>query len=480
MAKPSTVDARMVMAMRRYIRDPNAFVREVLRVEPDAWQETALDALANHKRVAIRAGHGVGKTALEAWAVLWFLSTRPFPKVPCTAPTRQQLTDVLWAEIDKWRSQSPLKAYFDWTRTRVSLIGQESRWFAVARTANRPENMAGFHEDHLLFVIDEASGVDDRIYETIFGALTGADNKLLLCGNPTRTSGVFYEAFHRDREHYFTMRVSALDSPRTDKATAEYLAKKYNPDSDVYRVRVLGEFPRAEPDTFIPLELCEAAVRRECEISETDELHIGVDVARFGDDETVIAARVGNKLVGLWPYTKQDTMVTAGYVIRHARDAMMQYNRTEAVIKIDDDGVGGGVTDRVNERVREEGLPFRIVPCHNGGKANDDEHYENWGTEAWAQFRDLLQEGAPVLPDDDKLMAQLSTRKYRMTSKSRIALERKDDMKKRGLPSPDRADAVVLAFANVVTRDPWTEWLKDEFDRLQNNRSLMDAIPETR
>jgi hypothetical protein len=432
--------------MVQYIRRPVLFVQKVLNAEPDDWQAEALQALADYPRVAIRSGHGVGKTTLEAWALLWFMFTRPFPKVPCTAPKREQLFDILWPECAKWMERAPaLKPYFEWQKTRIVQKQHPERWFAAARTSNRPENLAGFHEEHLLFIIDEASGVDDKIYETIEGALTTADAKLLMCGNPTRNSGEFYNAFHKNRSLYWVKKVACADSPRVTPEYRERLVKKYGEDSDVVRVRADGEFPKAEPDTFIPLEMVEAATMRE--IEPEGPLEIGVDVARFGDDETVLAARVGLKLIHLEAHTKQDTMTTTGQVVALARDLMQAHGKPRCVVKVDDDGVGGAVTDRLREVVRQEGLHIEVIDCHNGAAPEDKEHYDDWGTESWAHLRGLLQEGEVELINDEDLVGQLSTRKYRITSKGKIKLESKEDMKKRGLRSPDRADAVVLAFA---------------------------------
>jgi len=440
------IDPALVRGMVQYIRKPVLFVRQVLHAEPDDWQAEALQALADHPRVAIRSGHGVGKTTLEAWALLWFMFTRPFPKVPCTAPKREQLFDILWPECAKWMERAPaLEPYFEWQKTRIVQKQHPERWFAAARTSNRPENLAGFHEEHLLFIVDEASGVDDKIFETIEGALTTADAKLLLCGNPTRNSGEFYNAFHKNRSLYWVKKVACSDSPRVTPEYRERLVKKYGDDSDVVRVRADGEFPKAEPDTFIPLDMVEAAMMRE--VQPEGPLEIGVDVARFGDDETVLAARVGMKHVRLEVYHGQDTMVTTGRVIAMAKELMQEYGKPKCVVKIDDDGVGGAVTDRLREIVKEESLHIDVIDCHNGGVPKDKEHYEDWGTESWAHLRDLLQEGEIELMDDEDLVGQLSTRKYTLTSKGKIKLESKKDMKKRGLRSPDRADAVVLAFA---------------------------------
>ncbi|MBB6218006.1 hypothetical protein HNQ80_004143 [Anaerosolibacter carboniphilus] len=317
----------------------------------------------------------------------------------------------------------------------------------------------------MLFIVDEASGVADPIMEAILGTLSGKENKLLMCGNPTRISGVFYDSHHRDRADYKTHKISSLDSPRTSKENIEMLKRKYHEDSDVYRIRVLGEFPKAEPDTFIALELAELATKAKID-SVGDTIHLGIDVARFGDDETVIAPRIGSKVFKLHCYSKNDTMVTAGWGISIAKQMLEKFPTAYKVcFKVDDSGVGGGVTDRLNEVIREEELEnWEVIPVNNGS-SSDDEHYDNKGTECWAAVRDILQENFsdhvqgkdPIieLPDDEKLISQLTTRKYRMTSKGKIALERKEEMKKRGLQSPDRADAVVLAFYEPPDKNPF-------------------------
>lgn len=445
-----------------YWDDPVAFVQDVLDAEPDAWQCETLEALAKRPKVSVRSGQGVGKTALEAWSVIWFLCCRPNPKVICTAPTRQQLHDVLWAEIAKWLEGTLVKNFLKWTKTKVYMVGYEERWFATARTATKAENMQGFHEDYMLFVVDEASGVADNIMEAILGTLSGAENKLLMCGNPTRTSGVFYDSHHRDRVDYHTLKVSSYDSKRTNKDNIASLLRKYGEDSDVARVRIFGDFPKAEPDAFMRLDKVEAATKRRVyvdddgalDIPDSAVLSLGVDVARFGSDETTIFARLGKKVLGFNKFRGQDTMRTAGEAIRIARDYMREYSKLHCIINVDDDGVGGGVTDRLNEVVGEEGYNISIYDCHNGAVANDSEAYDNWGTEAWARIRELLDD--IEIPDDDELVAQLTSRKYTVTSKGKIKLERKEDMKKRGLPSPDRADGLVLAFANSEIEEEYS------------------------
>lgn len=452
--KKNNID-ELVNSMKKYIQDPVLFVRNVLKVKPDKWQEECLQAIANNGRVAVRSGHGVGKTALESWVILWFLFTRPFPKIPCTAPTQQQLLDILWPEISKWLKRSELMdSLFDWQKTKIQNRIFPERWFATARTASKPENMAGFHEEHLLFVIDEASGVADQIYETIEGALTTKDAKLLLCGNPTKNFGVFKRAFFEDRYLYYTIKVNCMDTNRVASDYCQRLIRQYGMDSDVVRVRVLGEFPKSEPDGLIPLEKIEAAMMREIEIDyDITTLHIGADIARFGDDETTIVPRIGNKTLGLFHYTKQDTTVTAGKILSITLGLMKEYNKPFASVRIDDDGVGGGVTDILRERVFERNLNIEVIGCHNGGRANNPEHYANWITEQWCNLKQLLDSDIEI-PNDDELSAQLSTRKYSINSKGQIILEDKKTYKKRTHRSPDRADGLILAYADTKEVDP--------------------------
>ncbi|PWW06323.1 hypothetical protein DFQ01_103225 [Paenibacillus cellulosilyticus] len=443
-----------------YWDDPVAFAIDILGFEPDEWQRGAMQDVAEAKRVSIRSGQGVGKTAFEAALVIWFLCCRPNPKVICTAPTRQQLHDVLWAEVAKWLESSLVKRILKWTKTKVYMVGHEERWFATAKTATKPENMQGFHEDHMLFIVDEASGVADKIMEAIDGTLSGDDNKLVMCGNPTRTSGYFYDSHNKDRENFRTRKVSSLDSKRTSKDNIAMLKRKYGEGSDVYRVRVEGEFPRGESDSFIALELAEFAAKEVKAIPSGSVLTVGCDVARFGDDETSIYIGMGKKVVGEKHHHKEDTMVTAGWVVRLVKDTLITYPYIDRVIiRVDDTGVGGGVTDRLNEIVAEEGLGWEIVPINNNGKTLDS-YYGNLSAEMWGSIRSTLEANMSdfinghvpefELPNDDRLISQLTSRKWRVNSKGKIMLESKDDMKKRGLNSPDRADAFVLAFGEYL------------------------------
>ncbi len=446
-----------------YRKNPVTFAREVLRFEPDEWQKVALMDLAENPKVVIKSGQGVGKTGLEAVALLWFLTCFPYPRVVATAPTKQQLHDVLWSEVAKWQERSPLlKHILKWTKTYIYMVGHEKRWFATARTATKPENMQGFHEDHMLFIVDEASGVADPIMEAILGTLSGKNNKLLMCGNPTRTSGTFFDAFHADRAIYQCHTVSSADSPRTNKQNIKSLIRKYGKDSNVVLVRVFGEFPKQEDDIFIPISLVENSIMTEFSPRKTpDFIHIACDVARFGDDKTVIGYKIDEKAKFYKKRQGQDTMKTADDIILLGEMLVHKYGlRAETdspiPVKVDDGGVGGGVVDRLKQIKQNDPERFwwlEIYPVLFGQRIKH-KYYHDSTTYMMAVVKKLLQpfdedtgEQKPVeliLPNDDDLAAQLSGRKYSLTEASKLKVESKEAMKKRGLPSPDEADCVLL------------------------------------
>ena len=454
----------LIQILEIYYDNPKAFLEDMLDMDCDDWQGLVASDVANYPKVAVKSGQGVGKTALEAGLIIWFLVCRPYSKVIATATTMQQLYDVLWAEISKWLNSSKVKALLTWTKTKVYMNGDSERWFATAKTATKPENMQGFHEEHMMIVVDEASGVVDPIMEAILGTLTGEDNKLLLMGNPNRIDGTFYDAFNKDRDKFRTHTVSSRSSKRTSKDNIAMLESKYGVDSDVVRVRVDGNFPKGALDSFISLETVELALGSKIsqeEVTASKVLHVGCDVARFGDDKTVISPRISTKVFPFRKFVKKSTMETAGNVLRCCKEYMNLYpNITQCIIKVDDSGVGGGVTDRLKEVVREEGLPYQVIPVNNGDAATDD-YYFNLGGQIWGHIKELLEvnfsnnmqgkETQIELPNDPEMIKQLSVRKYHMTSKGKIQLESKKEMKERGLGSPDTADALSLALYDPNT-----------------------------
>ena len=439
----------------RYRKDPLLFFKEVTHFEPDPWQREAAVAVSQHRRVAIRSGQGVGKTALEANLMWWFIACFSYPRIVCTAPTMQQLDNVLWAEMAKWLDASPvLQMMFTWTKTRVYMNGYDRRWFAVPRTATKPESLQGFHEDNMLFVVDEASGVADPIMEAIQGTLSGDNNRLLMCGNPTQNTGTFHDSHTVDAQSYYCMKVSSRDSPRTNKQNIADLERKFGKDSNVVRVRVDGEFPENEDDVFIPMALATKAVNTEpLEHCSPARISIGCDVARFGNDDTAIAQNIDGDIQKLVTRHGQDLYATADDIIaiyKTLRAAYPQYRGLVYAV-IDDTGVGGGVTDILNrEKIRQKLTKLMVVPVNFSSAVPDKEaagRYADIATWMWAVLRDMATAGTLHIPNDSTLIGQLTTRKYIFSgAPAKLKLESKDALKKRGLTSPDRADAVALAL----------------------------------
>src|SRR5690606_6100281 len=256
--------------IKRYRDDPVAFVREVLGVEPDPWQEKLLTWIAEgERRISVRSGHGVGKSTAASWAMIWYATTRYPVKVVVTAPTSAQLYDALFAELKRWIKELPpaLQQLWDVKQDRVELKASPTEAFISARTsrAEQPEALQGIHSVHVLLVADEASGVPEQVFEAAAGSMSGENATTILLGNPVRGSGFFYDTHHRLSGQWKTMRVSCEDSPRVSKAYIQEMAARYGEESNAFRVRVLGEFPLTDDDTVIPLELVEAAMQRDVE-----------------------------------------------------------------------------------------------------------------------------------------------------------------------------------------------------------------------
>lgn len=440
--------------------------RSLVKRAPEiTWQQKEVleaipECIGLGKPIAIRSGHGVGKTGLISWIIIWGMNTHPFIKIPCTSGKENQIKDILWSELAKWHRKLPniVKQNTHWTATEYKSTKYGEDWFAVARTATQPENMQGFHAPYLMFLIDEAPAVMHEIFEVIMGALSTEGAFSLMTGNPTLLEGEFYTAFHKNRKLYKLFHFSSADSPLVSSSYPSDVATKYGRDSDIYRVRVLGDFPLAGEDVFISMQDVEKAkLRNDTKYTQMDTIYIGGDIARFGDDETVMCVRRGYKVIHQETWAKKGIPETVGriwgFVMKNFKGLGFKI-----VISIDDTGVGGGVTDGLNYNIdRDDCEDWISVIAENNGATPllKDERgnllYKNRGTELWACIRDNI--GKLDLPDDEELTAQLSTRKYKIGADGRIELEKKIEMKKRGLKSPDRADALSLTFSSFVRND---------------------------
>ena len=428
--------------VRKYHKDPVGFVQAVFGITPDPWQAEVLEAIASgERRISVRSAHGVGKTACASWAILWYLLTRFPVKVVVTAPTKHQLFDALFAEVraNVLKMPDAFQMLFDVGSDRISLRAAPDEAFVSCRTARRenPEALQGVHSEHVLLIADEASGVDEAVFEAAQGSMSGESATTMLLGNPTRTSGTFFASHNTLSDFWWTRRISAFDSPRVSEEYIEEGKVKWGEESNAYRVRVLGEFPLSDDDAAIPLELVESAQVRDIDADKDAPIIWGVDIARFGSDASALAKRQGRVLHGVDIWRGLDLMQTAGRIKAEFDTA----ERRPVQILIDSIEVGGGVVDRLRE------LDLPAVGVNVGEKASLSGSYKNLRGEIWFKLKAWLETRETRLPKDDELLAELVGPKYKFDSSGRTQLESKDEMRKRGLRSPDRADAVALTFA---------------------------------
>lgn len=426
----------------RYYSDPVGYARDILQAEPDKWQSDALQSIVSNQRLAVASGHGVGKTACIAMLIHWFMSTRPNPQIVVTANTEPQLSGKTWRELAKWHQRALNKDWFDLTATRFSLKASPQTWFAQAQpwSEQRAEAFAGTHEDHVLIIMDEASAIADVIWDVCEGAMTTAGARWVAFGNPTRNTGRFRECWGRFRHRWQTLQVDSRTAKAADQAQIKQWLDDYGEDSDFFRVRVKGEFPRSGSNQLISSEDVQSAVERLGATigNQLAPVVLGVDVARFGDDSTCIAWRQGRQAEIVKRLRGADTMAVSGCVA----DMIKKYN--PQLVTIDEGGLGAGVVDRLRE------LGYKVSGVNFGASAEDQKMYRNKRAEMWGRMRDWLKIGH--VPDDKELQQDLIGPEYFYHSTGSIQLESKDDMKRRGQASPDAADALALTFAfNVAT-----------------------------
>lgn len=468
--------------MMRWAIDPCAFVAEVLGVmryeewvasgskrdvpHQEKWQQEALIALATEDRIAIRSGKGVGKTTLLSWAIIWFLCTRHRAVVPCTATSGHQLHDILWKECSKWVRQikPEIRAlcFLEVKKDRIVRVGMESENFAIARTARReqPEAFQGFHEDNLLLIADEASGVFDEIFEAGEGAMSTPGAKVLLTGNPTRTKGYFFDAFHRDRKLWHCIRVSCFDSQRVTQRYLDEQLAKWGEESNAYRVGVLGEFPLGNSEGIIPLWAVEEAVGRDIAIDKEAPEVWGLDVARFGDDRCALAKRKGRHLkekIKWWQ--GKDAVQTCGMVADEY--FMLRHEDRPIEILVDQLGMGGAFIDIM----RRQGLPVRGI----NGVNRKGVPREYLRTMDWLAFqaREWFMAQDCVIPDDKDFIGEVTGIDYDFDQNGKKFIP---DKRENVRHSPDLADAFFLTFATNFREVPRNQ--------LVNSRPQMYAIAD--
>lgn len=444
------IDNPFLKLMKRYRSDPVLFSREVIGVNPDDWQCELLRAVADPeiRRVTCRSGHGVGKSTAVALAAVWHVLMRVPSKTVVTAPTSAQLFDACFAEMKNVakRLKPPFADLLEIKSDRIELRSQPETTFISCRTSRQeqPEALAGVHSENVLLLADEASGISPNVFEAASGSMSGHNATTVLTGNPTRNTGFFYDTHNRLREDWYTMHVSCVDSPRVANDFVEDMKKRYSEDSPAYHVRVLGNFPPSEEDTVIPVALIESAMNNNIKVHEDTPAIWGLDVARQGSDSSVLAKRQGPIIHPLTVWRNLDLMQLTG-AVKAEYDAIDNPAKRPVEIIVDSNGFGAGVLDRL----RELDLPARGLNVSE--RALQKETYLNLRAELWFKVKSWLEGMDVKLPRDDGLWAELAAPRYHFTSSGKMQVESKEAMKKRGVASPDRADAVALCLANVHT-----------------------------
>ena len=465
-------ESGILTIVRSWARDFELFVREALGVDTISNQQVEacheLSLLVNSKikfadgekmterekqyarkvGISIMSGQGTGKDAWTAWAILWFLSCFPWPKIGATAPTQHQLKDVLWSEIGKWMNRRRpdgsfyfvLRDFFVLQSDRLHLKEAEGkRWFAVARTTNvkgssdeQAETLAGLHEEFMMLVVDEASGVPDPVFRPFEGTMTQKCNFGIVIFNPTRSTGFAVNTHLKERERWVCLRWNAEESELVTKDSIADKARKYGKDSNFYRIRVLGLPPTSEENILLPWDWVIDSVNRDLLALDDDQLLFSIDVGAGGDD-TALLKRVGPEVKPIEVSGIADPEQLTGWLLRRILD------EEPRIVLIDPIGVGWGIAGNLRARCKQEILDVNVAEI-----SSDNTRFFRLRDELWWRLRGDFEKRTITIPDDPVLIAELTAIRYepdRLDGK--IKVESKKDLKKR-IESPNRADSLMM------------------------------------
>ncbi len=400
------------------------------------------------RRISVASGHGTGKTMTISCLLLWYLFCFKDAQIACTAPTSDQMFDVLWKEVSKWRSIMPkvIADKYEWQSSHVRIKESPETWFARAKTARKeePEALAGVHGDYVMLLADEAAGVPEEIYNTAEGSLTDKNTLTILISNPTRIFGYFYDSHHKDKKNWQTLQFSSIESPLVDIEYNHRIREKHGEDSDEYRIRVLGQFPKidaVDDKGYVPL-LSESDIKY-CEDYDIDRLlvgdrRLGVDCAGEGSDLStwVVRDNFKSKIMA-------SEKISNAKTIAQKTLTLMDYTKTQDYnVTIDGFGEGMNVSREI-ALAKDFGNP-RVNSVNVGDKADDPEIYLNKRAEMYFRGKEWIRRGGEFVRDSR--WRELLTIRYRRELNGKIKIMSKQDMKKAGLSSPDFCDAWAMTF----------------------------------
>lgn len=417
----------------------------------------------------------------------WIMTTRPNCKGTITATTMPQLEAKTWAQVASMQKDCLTGHWFEITQGRGSMrmYAKESRegWACTAQTS-KEENSESFAGQHAasstsFYIFDEASGIPDKIWEVAEGGLTDGEPMIFAFGNPTRASGGFYNCFHRDAARWDTFKVDSRNAQLTNKKQIAEWAEVYGEDSDFFKVRVRGEFPDNASVQFIPTSAVEAAMSREAPGVGGNSFKraiVGLDIARFGDDASVIATRIGRDAasIPLKEVRKLDGPMVGQALAAHCGYLLDTLKFREVRIYFDRAGVGSSVWDWLRYEYNDPRV--RYYPVDFGTKAQKSNVYANKRIEMWGRMKEWLITGDGCLPKNDDLQMELISPEFSYNDRQQMVLERKKDLKDRIGCSPDHADALSLTFA-----DEMADLVPDDMEsgRRQSWRRTSDMDPTT-
>lgn len=406
--------------------------------------ERAISGKAS-KRISVVSGHGTGKSATSSWLILWYLFSHKNAQVPCTAPTGEQMHDILWKELKLWIDRMPeaIAAKYDWTTGYLRINESPETWFARAKTARKekPEALAGVHGDYVFFVIDEGSGVPEEIFNTAEGALTGPNVLVLMISNGTRNEGYFYESHHRDRASWQNLSFNSEKSPIVDKEFVQRVVDKFGMDSDEYLIRVKGGFPKVgtmDDRGYVPL-IDREQIKVDSTIPFVGRVRLGVDPAGEGDDKTIWAGRDNFTSKRLASEPKSDSKSIASKTL-----TLIDIFKIKGFdITVDNFGEGANVSREL--AIAEERVLVEAVNWAEEAEENDI--YINKRAECYFRLRDWLLAGGTV--ENNQIADEIAKIKYKRSLNGKKQIMPKPEMKKEmGGKSPDDADALALTFYN--------------------------------